>query len=404
MTSMDTKRGRKALIIGCGISGPVLAMYLQCAGIEPIIYEARPKPDDQAGYFLNLAPNGVAVLDTLGVREEALCHGTPTTSIAFQNHRGRQLAENPETTILIKRGLLCKDLREVALRRGVTVEFGKRLKDVEITPENEAVARFEDGSRESGDLLVGCDGIHSPTRRSVMPDAPQPRYAGIIDSGGFTRTPDLPSADSVMRMTFGTDGFFGYQVTPSGEVYWFENFRQSMEPDREALEAVSDNEWRQKLLDIHRYDHDPIATILRSTEGRIGRWPSYDMPSLPTWYKGPVCLIGDAAHATLPSAGQGASLAMEDAIMLARCLRDEPDTRIAFSTFETLRRDRVEELVEAARRYGSRKSPTNVLTRGIRDLVLPFFLRMGVKSAEKAYSYRIDWDVELERETERETA
>jgi FAD-dependent urate hydroxylase len=401
---MDTKRGRKALIIGCGISGPVLAMYLQRAGIEPIIYEARPEPDDEAGYFLNLAPNGVAVLDTLGVREEALCHGTPTTSIAFQNHRGRQLAENPEMTILIKRGLLCKGLRGAALRRGVTVEFGKRLSNVEITSENKVVACFEDGSREHGDLLVGCDGIHSTTRRSVMPDAPEPRYAGIVDSGGFTRIPDVPSADSVMRMTFGTDGFFGYQVTPSGEVYWFENFRQLTEPDRKELQTVSDEEWRQTLLGIHRYDHDPIATIIRSTEGRIGRWPSYDMPSLPTWHKGPVCLIGDAAHATLPSAGQGASMALEDAIMLARCLRDEPDTRIAFSTFETLRRDRVEELVEAARRNGSRKTPTNVITRGIRDLVLPFFLRIGVKSAEKAYSYRIDWDEELERETERETA
>lgn len=398
-TKTATRIEQKALIIGCGIAGPVLAMYLKRAGIEPVVYEARPEPDDEAGYFMNLAPNGVAVLDTLGIREEALHGGTQTTSIVFQNHRGRRLAENRETTILIKRGLLCKGLREAALRRGVAVEFGKRLSEVEISPEHKVIAHFEDGSWERGDLLVGCDGVHSPTRRSVMPEAPEPRYTGLMDTGGFTRIPDVQPSDGVMRMTFGTEGFFGYQVTPSGEVYWFENFHEPLEPDRQELAAILDERWREKLVDIHSHDHEPIARIIRSTVGRIGRWPCYDMPSLPAWYRGPVCLIGDAAHATLPSAGQGASLAMEDAIVLARCLRDEPDTQTAFSTFETLRRGRVEELVEAARTNGGRKSPINVLTRGIRDLVLPFFLRMGLKSAEKAYSYRVDWDEKREKET-----
>lgn len=399
MAKTDTKTEQKALIIGCGIVGPLLAIYLQRAGIEPVIYEARSEPNDEAGYFLNLAPNGVAVLDTLGVTEESLDSGIPTTSIAFQNHRGRQLGENRETTVLIKRGLLNKGLREAALRRGVPIEFGKRLKDVEITHGRTVIAHFEDGGEARGDLLVGCDGVHSQTRRSVMPDAPKPRYAGTIDSGGFTKTPNVPSSNGVMRMTFGTKGFFGYQVMPWGEAYWFENHQETTEPDRGKLEAVSDDEWRQKLLGIHRGDHEPIEEIIRSTGGPIGRWPSYEMPSLPAWHTGPVCLIGDAAHATLPSAGQGASMAMEDAIVLAKCLRDVPGVEQAFAAFEALRRDRVEELVEAARKNGGRKAPTNVLTRSIRDLVLPFFLKMGVKNAEKAYSYRVDWGEKREKET-----
>ena len=366
-------------------------MFLKRTGIEPVVYEARPEPDDEAGYFLNLAPNGVAVLDTLGVREEVLRHGTPTTSIVFQNHRGRQLGVLPETTVLIKRGLLNRGLREAALQRDVSIEFGKRLEDIEIDGRT-VVARFEDGTEARGDFLVGCDGIHSPTRRSVLPKAPEPRYASIIDSGGFTRTPGVPSSNGVMRMTFGTRGFFGYQVVASGEVYWFENFQEPIEPDREKLEDISDDRWRQNLLDIHRVDHELIREIIGSTEGRIGRWPGYDMPALPTWHRGPVVLIGDAAHATLPSAGQGASMAMEDAIVLAKCLRDAPDIAAAFSTFETLRKNRVEELVEEARRNGNRKIPTNALTRTVRDLVLPFFLKTGVKNATKAYSYRVDWN------------
>ena len=257
------------------------------------------------------------------------------------------------------------------------------------------VARFEDGTEADGDLLVGCDGIHSRTRRSIMPDAPEPRYAGIIDSGGFARVPSTPPSEGVMKLTFGTKGFFGYQVTPSGEVYWFENLREPAEPDRARLQAVPHDRWREKLLEVHHGDHAPIAEIISSTR-EIGRWPSYDMPSLSAWHEGSVCLIGDAAHAMLPSAGQGASMAMEDAVVLARCLRDVPDIREAFATFEALRRDRVEEAVEQARKSSGHKGPTNALTRALRDLVLPLFIRVGVMNARRAYSYRAEWDEAVE--------
>lgn len=381
---------RKALLIGCGVAGPVLAMFLQRAGIIPIVYEGRPDPRDEAGFFLNLAPNGLAVLDTLGIKDEIIKHGTPTTSIVFQNHHGTQLTENPETTTLIKRGLLTKALREAAIERGVTVEFGKRLTDIETTAQHSVTAHFDDGAETNGDFLVGCDGIHSQTRRAIMPDAPQPNYAGVIDSGGFTHNTSVSPSDGVFRMTFGMQGFFGYQVVPSGEIYWFENHHQPTEPDRKQLDSLPNTEWRQKLLDRHRDDHDPILKIIRSTE-EIGKWPNYEMPSLPTWHKGSVCLIGDATHAMLPSAGQGASMAIEDAVVLAKCLRDRENPEEAFTAFEDLRKDRVEEVATNARRNSNRKTPSNVVTRKIRDLVLPFFLRMGVKSAKRTYSYRIDW-------------
>jgi len=195
-----------------------------------------------------------------------------------------------------------------------------------------------------------------------------------------------------MHMTFGKKGFFGYQVTPSGEIFWFQNLVRSDGPDHDELDAVSDGAWRDELLGAHRHDHEPIAGIIRSTEGRIGRFPIYDIPSLPAWHRGPVCLIGDAAHATSPHAGQGASTALEDAIVLARCLRDLPDVEGAFAAFERLRKDRVERIVAGARRTGNQEVPSNALTRSPRDLVLPFFLKMGVKDTERIYSYRVDWD------------
>ncbi len=382
---------RTALVIGGGIAGPALAMFLERAGIAPVIYEGRPGPADDAGAFLNLAPNGLAVLETLGLAGEITARGTPTSSIEFLNHRGKRLGRFQETTILIRRGALNLALREAAMARGIRFEYGKRLVEIRTPETGGVIARFEDGTEARGDLLVGCDGIHSATRRAVMPEAPGPEYSGVIDSGGFAPAPPGSKADGVMRMIFGLRGFFGYQVVPSGEAFWFENFHQPSEPDRSALDAIPDNEWRRRLLELHADDPAPVPDLIRSAVDPVGRWPIYDLPTLPTWHRGPVCLIGDAAHATSPHAGQGASLALEDAIVLAKCLRDVPDLERAFGSFEAQRRPRVEKLVRAARRQGRRKASTSPLSRRVRDLVLPLFLELGMRGLRDVYQYRVDW-------------
>jgi 2-polyprenyl-6-methoxyphenol hydroxylase-like FAD-dependent oxidoreductase len=382
---------RTALVIGGGVAGPTLAMFLRRAGITPVIYEGRPGPADDAGAFLNLAPNGLAVLETLGLGEEIAARGTPTTSIEFFNHRGKRLGRFPETTLLIRRGALNRALREAAMARGIRFEYGKRLVEIQTSDGGGVIARFEDRTEARSDLLIGCDGIHSATRRVIMPEAPGPEYTGVIDSGGFSPVPPGSKADGVMRMIFGLRGFFGYQVVPSGEAFWFENFHQAAEPEQSSLEAIPDLEWRQRLLGLHVDDAPPVTDIIWSAAHPIGRWPIYDLPTLPAWHRGPVCLIGDAAHATSPHAGQGASLALEDAIVLAKCLRDIPDLGRAFSAFESRRRPRVEKLVREARRQGGRKAAANPLSRRVRDLVLPFFLELGMRSLRDVYRYRVDW-------------
>jgi 2-polyprenyl-6-methoxyphenol hydroxylase-like FAD-dependent oxidoreductase len=178
-----TTTGRKALVVGCGIAGPVLATFLRRAGITPVVYEGRSEPGDEAGAFLNLLENGLDVLGTLGIKEEIEGYGTPTTGMVFTNHRGKRFGEMPQYATLLKRGLLNKGLREAAIREGVAINFGKRLEDVEVTPRRGVIARFEDGSEAGGDLLVGCGGINSQTRRTIMPDAPDPAYTGVIGCG-----------------------------------------------------------------------------------------------------------------------------------------------------------------------------------------------------------------------------
>src|SRR5437868_5296377 len=122
---------KRGLIIGCGVAGPVLAMFLKRAGIEAVIYEGRPSARDDAGAFLGLAPNARDVLQTLGIREQIEALGMPSPRIAFLNHKGKQLGINPQPVVTLKRGKLSQGLREAAVADGVRIEWNKRLMSLE---------------------------------------------------------------------------------------------------------------------------------------------------------------------------------------------------------------------------------------------------------------------------------
>lgn len=265
-------------------------------------------------------------------------------------------------------------------------KFGKSLSSI-AERGGRIVAQFADGSAAEGSSLVGADGIHSRTRYGCFPDAPRPTYTGIINLGGIVRT-DLSPTGTAMHMIFGRRGFFGYAVRPGGETYWFSNFAQKEEPPRGAL--VSGSDYRPRLLAIHESDPPEVRRVLGAVSGEIGAWPVYDILSLPAWHRGAVSLLGDAAHAIGPHVGQGASLALEDAFVMAKCLRDIPDASKAFSTFEHVRRGRVEPIVKQSRRTGRQKAPTGWLGRKIRDAILPVFLRSSARAANDLYRYDVN--------------
>ena len=401
---MSTNK-RKALIIGCGIAGPVLALFLQRVGIEAEIYEAQPATDDQAGSFLNVAANGMDVLTTLGLGDQLFAEGFPCSRMIMWSSNGKRLgevlnagAQDPDaTSVIIKRTVLHRIVRNEAMRQGIKIAFDKRLTDIQVATDQRVTANFADGTTATGDLLIGCDGIHSRTRHFVLPNAPPPVYTGLVSAGGFAQSEDLPPTPHTQHFVFGKRAFFGYLVKPDGEIYWFENHDVPGEPRRSGLAAIAQAEWREKLLNLHRDDQPFINDIMRTTEGEIAVYPIYDIPSLPRWHKGPVVLIGDAAHATSPSAGQGASLALEDAIVLAQCLRDIPQLADAFVTYEGLRRKRAEKIVKFSRERGSNKALANPVARWFRDLMMPFFLKRFANATSFAwlYTYKVDWQQKI---------
>lgn len=379
------------MIIGGGIAGPVTAMALKKAGLEPAVYEAYGRGSDGAGAFLTLAVNGLAALDLLGLRDAVCDLGMETPRMIITNAGGRRLASLGMPARTVARTDLYQALRDEAVRRGVTVEYGKRLVHAERTPAG-VLAHFADGTSAEGDLLIGADGLRSATRTIIDPKAPRPRHIGLLNVGGYAHGLDLPGERGAANFVFGRRCFFGYFIHPNGEVWWFANPPSRREPSRDELLAVTSEQWRTRLNQLFRDDTGPMLEIIAATGHIFPGWNTYDFPRVPTWHNDRMIIIGDAVHATSPSSGQGASLAIEDGVVLAKCLRDIPETAAAFAAFKRLRQERVERVVRHGKRSGDGKAQGRV-GAAIRDLVLPLIMRRMAanNSLNWMYDYRIAW-------------
>jgi 2-polyprenyl-6-methoxyphenol hydroxylase-like FAD-dependent oxidoreductase len=288
-------------------------------------------------------------------------------------------------------------IADEAERQGIKITRGKKLQDIEMTSQG-VVATFQDGTSASGDLLVGSDGVHSRTRQLIDPAYPGAVYTGLINSGGYTAGVKVSSPPETIHFIFGKHAFFGYHVSQTGYIYWFVNWPQAEEPARGAFDRTTDEERKQQMLELFRDDQPFIREIIGAAETTFPYFASYALPTQPTsWHKGPVVLLGDAAHAISPSSGQGASMALEDAAILAKCLRDIPDLDAAFTTYEQLRRERTKKMFEVGKHGDAGKHAIGPIQQWFRDLTTPIFLKLfaNPKASDWMYSYRVDWDASV---------
>ncbi|GAA0232232.1 FAD-dependent monooxygenase [Saccharothrix mutabilis subsp. mutabilis] len=385
------------LVVGGGIGGPVAALALRRAGIDATVYEAYPRTAEGVGGGLGIAPNGLQALSVVGLDDAVRAIGTPITSMAMQSWTGKTLgafASDPPQ-LMVWRDELYRVLREEALARGVEFVLGKRLVDASSTDDG-VVARFADGSTARGDLLVGADGIRSTVRGVIDPAAPRPRYVGLLGFGGRVADTGLPSTGGRMYLAFGKRAFFGYQVMDDSSGGWFVNLPSKIPMTVAEARAVGAAEWLRRFREVFADDRVPVLPMLARTapEDLVITGPLEDIRSVPRWSRGRMVLIGDAAHATSPSSGQGASLAFESAVELARCLRDLPHPE-AFAAYERLRRDRVERIIALAARTNQDKAAGPV-ARVLRDLIMPVAVKFAKPSKFTwQFEHRIEWDEPL---------
>jgi 2-polyprenyl-6-methoxyphenol hydroxylase-like FAD-dependent oxidoreductase len=374
-------------------------MALQRAGIDPEIFEAYEQAADGVGSFLNIASNGLDALRVLGAHEAVMAAGIPTPRMVMWSGTGKRLGQvenglrldDGTVSHTIQRPDLYSILQGEATRRGIPIAFGRRLVDIQETADA-VTAVFADGSTARGDILIAADGVRSATRRLIDPAAPDPRYTGLLSMGGIVSDPAFTGDPGSYNMVFGKKAFFGYTVADDGRTWWFANLPTPAEPSRPELAGT---DWKQVLVEAVSHDNNTSADIIRA--GMVDLvLPVFDLPPVPTWRRGRVLLTGDAAHATSPSSGQGASLAIEDGLFLAQCLRDLPDHTVAFARFEHLRRARTERVVAFSRRISNTKT-AGPIGRIIRDLMMPIFLRKAANPDSLAwlYRYHIDWQARV---------
>ena len=392
-----TRRSRKALIIGAGIAGPVAAICLKKAGIDAEVFEAWPYSTGIGG-GLQIAPNGMHVLADIGLADQMIREGSIAESFDFRSQSGQKLASinrNMEQrfgqpAVNMCRATLNEAILAKATAEDIDVHFEKRLVSIEDRADRPIVAHFADGSSAEGDFLIGADGVHSAVRDHVTPFGPKPFDTGLIGFGGFVPRRLLQNTPIGQRVetTFGQSGFFGYgfcsPYPEDGAMWW--STQPSHGIDAATFRAMDQDAIKRHLLNVHAGWHDPIPQVLEAAQDIVVT-ATLDVATLPNWSRKRSLLIGDAAHATSPHAGQGASVALEDALRLGRLMRNDQEIGAIFENFENERRPRAERIVALARRNGNSKGEFSATGAWIRNRMLQLLIPLTHKGMDWMYAY-----------------
>jgi salicylate hydroxylase len=301
-----------AVVIGGGVAGSASGIALARTGFEVTVYEAYEDPAGPVGSYVSLAVNGLRALDALGCLEQVQQAGFPVARQLMWSGRGKLLGdvargrhpEDPLHSVTLMRGDLVTALREEALRSGARIVTGRR------------VTGPADPLAADADLVVGADGIWSATRRELDPAAPEPAYAGIYHVSGVSDGARIGAGISRhgFNWIFARHGVFIYLPAPDGSVWWTAQVASPAPPaDPAAVSAAG-------LAELFRTE-DQAAAILQAATGVRAANIGYVLAPVTRRHYGKTVLIGDAAHPV--GAGQGASMAMEDAVVLARELAAE---------------------------------------------------------------------------------
>jgi 2-polyprenyl-6-methoxyphenol hydroxylase-like FAD-dependent oxidoreductase len=335
------------------------------------IYEIRPEPTTLGG-AIGVMPNGLRLLDRLGVYSELKQLGSSHSTMTVHSINGGVLGQTDvveaakEKTgygyLRIKRTDLQDPMLQAVENAKIPVHYNKRLTSITELADSVKVT-FSDGTSDTADILLGCDGIHSSVRRLHVDTEQEPEYTGMAGLGALVPASSVTeSARKQMRginATMTQEGMFGVMTCTAAddEIVWFlsrEVPLPKVEDARDGWEVHRREEvdgFKKKIFDILKDAGGEWGTNLRnliSNTTNVSFYPTYKLPTGGRWYKGRTLLLGDAAHAMPPHAGQGASMAFEDAFLLARLLEKQQSVEATFKQYDEIRRPRVEDITHKA--------------------------------------------------------
>jgi 2-polyprenyl-6-methoxyphenol hydroxylase-like FAD-dependent oxidoreductase len=374
-----SKRRRKALMdehelhvsmIGGGIGGLAAASALQRAGMRVTVFE-RNHELREVGAGLTLWANGVQVLQDLGLASEIAAVSARLTHFECWSWRGKRLGSMPLDSIEMAMGAPNIGIHRADLLRLLagtlapgTVQLDAHC--VGFTPEEGGVtSHFADGQHQHSDVLVGADGLHSVIRAQLLGQQP-PRYSGYTCWRGVAPFEDVQVSPGISSETWGPGLRFGMLPIGNGRVFWYATHN---------CPAGGQDQPGERKLQLHRLFHGwraPIEQLIEVTdEAEILRNDIFDRRPVHHWGKGRVTLLGDAAHPPTPNLGQGACQALEDALILTRCLGSARESVIALRTYEASRMKRSAAIIKQSYLFGKIGQWENPLLCSLRDALTP---------------------------------
>lgn len=321
-------------ILGGGVAGVASAIALRLKGHDVTVYERR-ETDTNIGAGIVVWPNAAFVLDRFGILDDiAAVAGRPRTMRRL-SRGGADLGALDIGLIDERMGypslsILRSDFQRILLARlqslGVAVRYGRNV--VRIEPG--AVVHFDDGVTVTADLVVGADGRMASCARRYVTGDNTPVYQGFINWIGVCE--GAFDADTISDY-WGRGERFGIVPVGRDKAYWAGGAVQA------TIGACDPDAYLDELLRIFSDWPEPVRRVIAGTPAaRINKIHVHDHDPVPTWHRDNLVMIGDAAHAALPTSGQGACQALEDAWHLANCLDAHPgDLDQALGAFTALR-------------------------------------------------------------------
>lgn len=343
-------------IVGGGIGGLTAALALRQCGFEPEVFEQAPALLD-VGAAIAIWPNAMRVLDRLNLADKILEQAGVMDEIRWLDQHGRlinrvSIKDRRYPAVALHRADLQHTLL-TALPQS-SIHLDSELVQHEQRGEK-MIAKFANGDSIESDFLIGADGIHSRIRSQFLNDH-DPVYRGYTVWRGIS--PTIPSAipSGAAVELHGRGQRFGLGPVGKGRLGWW------------ATANVTNT---NNLLRLFDGWYRPVLQLIEATpSSSILKTGAFDRPATRTWGRGRMTLLGDAIHPTTPNLGQGGCLAMEDAMVLARCFESNGANEEALRRYERARHKRTSAVSFYSRHYGNIGQWENVWARGLRRTAL----------------------------------